>query len=362
VTIPARIQDLPPKEARLCLEVERFLLEGLRHELGAELSGGKILVAFSGGVDSTALLLVLRCLAPRLGFSLVAAHLNHNLRPEADDDAQAAQACCRELEIPCMAGSEDVAGYAREQGIGLEEAGRELRYSFLEQTRLEFKAQFVVTAHTLNDLAEDQLMRLLRGTGWPALGGMDGYDPGRRLLRPLLTISKDRLKELTVSLGVSWREDETNNDLSFLRNRVRSEILPLFLRENPGFLDSAAGLWRLARLDAGYWSKRMESLSVLEPPGGVSPKSREIPTCIETKTITIPEVVLRKTHPALRLRMFKQSLELFGKGQPLLENLLKLERTWSQGGVGKIFQFPGGKTAEILREGIVFRHTPIENP
>ncbi len=358
MTIAARIQDLPPKEARLCLEVERFLLEGLWDELEAELSGGKILVAFSGGVDSTALLLVLRCLAPRLGFSLVAAHLNHNLRPEASGDARAALACCQELDIPCVAGSEDVAGYAREQRVGLEEAGRELRYRFLEQARLEFKAQFVVTAHTLDDLAEDQLMRLLRGTGWPALGGMNGYDPARRLLRPLLMTSKDRLKELALTLEVPWREDETNRDLSFLRNRVRHEILPLFLRENPGFLDSATGLWRLARLDAEYWSERMAALSSRGPKNDVEVSSREVPTDVETNTILLPDELLREAHSALRLRMFKQSLELFGKGQPLLENLLKLERTWNRGGVGKVFQFPGGKTAEIIREGILFRHTP----
>ena len=358
MTIPARIQDLPPKGARLCLEVERFLLE----ESGADLSGGKILAAFSGGVDSTALLLVLRCLAPRLGFSLAAAHLNHTLRPRAAEDAQAVLECCRELDIPCVTGSEDVAGYARKQGLGLEEAGRELRYRFLEQERLASGAGLIAVAHTLDDLAEDQLMRLLRGTGWPALGGMDGYDPDRRLLRPLLTIPKERLKELAVSLGASWREDETNSDLSFLRNRVRQEMLPLFLRENPGFLDATAGLWRLARLDAGYWSKRLEALLPQRPTGDIEINSRKMSAVVETKTIFIPKETLREAHPALRLRMFKQSLELFGNGQPLLETLLKLEKTWVQGGVGKLFQFPGGKTAEITRQGVLFRAPSDKEP
>lgn len=124
--IPATIQDVPPKWAHFCLHVEKFI----RDDLGLDLTGKTIIVGVSGGVDSTALLLVLHYLAQKNRGQVICAHLNHQLRPEAADDADWVKAVCDLLSIPCSFRSVDVRSMAQNAGIGLEEAGRDARYDF----------------------------------------------------------------------------------------------------------------------------------------------------------------------------------------------------------------------------------------
>ena len=337
---PIRLQDLAPRSARLCLEVERFLQE----DLHLDLVGKVLLVAVSGGLDSTALLLVLSCLRPRLGCRLLAAHLDHDLRPSSSYDAEFVAGLCASLGIPCRTTKKDVAGHAKAHALGLEEAGRELRYAYLEETRHQLQADILVVAHQLNDLAEDLLMRLLRGAGWPGLAGMKAWDPDRRLLRPLLLTPRASLEELLRSQNMAWREDPTNADTAYLRNRIRHQLLPLFLRENPQFLKNAAGLWRLGRLDMDLY--HVLSFPILTPFSEGAPDGHP-------PTVFLSSQQLKCLHPALRLRTYKQALEALGQGQPLLDGLRKLDQAFLEHRRERVFQFPGGKTARVLADGIL---------
>jgi tRNA(Ile)-lysidine synthase len=338
--LPLLLQDLPPRWAHFCLGVERFL-----QETGLDLEGKCLLVAVSGGADSTALLLVLHWLTPRLGCRLWAAHLDHGLRPESPEDAAFAGALCERLGLPCLAGAVDVAQAARSRGVGIEEAGREERYAFLERARREAHADLVAAGHHLNDLAEDQVMRQLRGTGWPALAGMEALDRGRRLLRPLLLTPKRDLEELLREVGVAWREDSSNRDPAFLRNRVRSSILPALKRENPNYLEAVASLWRQGRLDRAYWDARVDELT-----GGRAALQKQA----AARRVVLGKADLMVAPPALRLRACKAALDSLGPGQALAEALLRLDHAVQRSSEGKVFQFPGGKQARVTPEGVVF--------
>jgi tRNA(Ile)-lysidine synthase len=126
----------------------------------------------------------------------------------------------------------DIKALAADSGLGLEETGRKVRYSFLERIRQTQNADWIVTGHHLGDLAEDILLRLIRGTAWPGLGGMKAKTDNR-ILRPLLLVDKRDLLRLLQSLHIDWQEDESNQDTSFRRNRIRKEIIPVLLEENP---------------------------------------------------------------------------------------------------------------------------------
>lgn len=223
--LPCRMQDLPPAGARLCMAVGRFLKEK------CGVSPHHVIVAFSGGADSTALAVILRC----LGVSLVLAHLDHRLRPESGEEAESARRFAERLGVPCMVRRVDVEALARSEGIGLEDAGRRARYAFFDSALLSERAEWVVTGHHLDDLSEDVLMRLVRGSGWPGLGGMKAVDPARRLLRPLLGTPRAELEAFLRSLGVDWIEDASNRSDAFRRNRMRNHVIPLLKAENPSF-------------------------------------------------------------------------------------------------------------------------------
>ncbi len=338
MNIPRTLQDLPPEAARFCLGVERFLTQ----ELGVRPSGA-VLVGLSGGADSTALLLALRWLGPRLGCAVHAAHLDHGLRPESCEDAEAAQNLCRALDVPCVTAREDVAALAASQGLGLEEAARKARYAFLEQAREAAGANWMAVGHTRDDLAEDVVMRLVRGAGWPALGGMAGADRERRLLRPLLLTPRSDIEAVLRGLGVAWAEDASNADRAFLRNRIRHEVLPLLARENPSFAKGVGRLWQQARLDAAWMEAEVAALPWRDEPGGV---------------LALPLDALRALPEALRLRTCKQALERLGPGQPLADNLFALDQALMSGQGGKAIQFPGAKTVEVGNGQVRFLPAP----
>jgi len=331
----AHLAEMPSKWARFCLGVETFLLE----ELGFSPKGHSLVLAFSGGLDSTALLHVLCALSPRLGTTVVAAHLDHGLREESGREAADAAITCGRFGISCVTDRRDAAALADATGQGVEAAGRTLRYAFLEEVRENHAPAIIVTAHQLNDLAEDVLMRLMRGTGWPGLGGMPAWDPRRHLLRPLLLTPRSELAGFLEAMGATHLTDPSNADARFKRNRVRESILPLFLEENPNFLETAARLWRQAALDEAWIEKEL---------GGFAQG-------VGVREVLLEEKRLRPLAPALRIRLFKRALDAMGPGESLAKTLLALESAFAEKKRGTLFQFPGSKSVSVLREGVFFR-------
>lgn len=329
---PSRLQEAAPRWAHFCLSVDRFL----RRELGVDPDGKMLVVGLSGGLDSTVLLHVLTLLAKKKRGRVIAAHFDHRLRPDSGQDADAARSFCETLGVDCVSGSGDVFEHAQSRGVGLEEAGRELRHGFLRSVADTTGADFICLAHQLDDLAEDQLMRLTRGTGWPELGGMAAFDPDRRLLRPLLLTPRRVLARYAAENGLAWREDPSNSDRAFRRNRVRQDLLPVLVRENPAYLRAAAALWRLARVDGIFWRGQLESVE-------------EVRDQEHHGEIVIPLNTLRGLPPALRLRALKRALVRLGRGQALSSTLLALDEavTDERPGGPREFAFQGGARVAV---------------
>ena len=261
--LPETIQDLPPKWAHFCLDIENFLFQ----ELQINLQGKKLLIALSGGVDSSALLIFAHTFRKRWNSDIIAAHLNHKLRTDSDREEAANQRLCETLNIFCYVGRSQVRSYCQKMHLGLEEGARKIRYSFLSALAKKYACDYLLTAHHLNDLAEDFLLRQIRGAAWPSLAGMKAYEAESKILRPFLIFPKKDLQGLVQSLNISWQEDKSNRDLTFMRNRVREQILPLFCRENTNFLTQVKQLWRQANLDRDYWQSELEERRKREEKG-----------------------------------------------------------------------------------------------
>jgi len=192
--------------------------------------GDKVLAAVSGGPDSVALVNMLAQLAPRLSITLGIAHLNHNLRPEAGDEARFVEALAQELALPFYQASEDVAAFRRRHGLSLETAAREVRYTFYKQVATTAGYRKIALGHHSADNAEMVLMNLLRGAG-PL--GLSGIPPVRDnlIVRPLIDLSREQIDTYLDGRGLTWVSDPSNADTRFTRNRIRHTLLPLIEKE-----------------------------------------------------------------------------------------------------------------------------------
>lgn len=340
------LRDLPRKYALLCLEIENFCSRELKIAPGDDL-----VLAVSGGADSLAMALIFTLLKERLGIGLHALHINHNLREEAGEDAEHARKVCTSLGMECQIVDLDTRALAEKHGIGLEEAGRMGRYELLEKFRAKLGFRFIAVAHHLGDLGEDVIMRLLRGTGWPALGGMREKDEKRRLIRPLLYQDPQSLRDMLRHSRISWREDASNADNCFKRNRVRNSLIPLLREENPNFYANIAKLREMAREDADFWQKYIEAALRVHP---WEFWERNGHFCL-----VLSKALLENLHPAARQRLFLMALQFikdrYGRGSgPRYETLRKLEEACRLKRYDKIFQFSGETEARFSGGDIVF--------
>jgi tRNA(Ile)-lysidine synthase len=199
--------------------------------------GARVLVAASGGADSTALAAMLQELAgPRRRFEIVLAHYNHGLRRTAGRDERFVVTLAHRFEVPLVVERGDVRRAAKERGQSIEEAARELRYEFLRRAAEEAGSALVATGHHSDDQAETVLMNFLRGSGLRGLAGMPirrPIAPGSAvaLIRPLLEIDRADILDYLRARDLTWVEDETNRSTAMRRNRVRHKLLPLLERE-----------------------------------------------------------------------------------------------------------------------------------
>lgn len=196
--------------------------------------GGTLLCAVSGGRDSVCLLHYLASIAPQYGFSVAAAHLNHQMRPEAQRDEDFVRSLCDALDVPFYTEAAPVYERSAQWNLSVEETGRRLRYDFLNRTADTIGAQRIATAHHAQDQAETVLLNLLRGTGTEGLGGIP---PVRgRIVRPLLQTDRAEIEGYLASHGLSHVEDSTNEDTHYARNRLRRELWPQLESINPALV------------------------------------------------------------------------------------------------------------------------------
>jgi tRNA(Ile)-lysidine synthase len=222
----------------------------------------RVVGALSGGSDSVALTSILRELHERHELCLAGlAHFNHQLRPTAERDEQVAVSIAATLAVPMLVDREDVAARARDERRSIEDAARAARYAFFERARQHFRADVIALGHTRDDQAETVLLRLLRGAGPRGLAGM--YPRRDRIVRPLLDCRRDELRAwlaTRMSRGdraANFVDDETNQDVTIPRNRVRAELMPLLEeRFNPNIVDVLADEADMAR-ETWTWLQRV---------------------------------------------------------------------------------------------------------
>jgi len=223
--------------------------------------GERIMVAVSGGADSVALLHILNGLSPILELELTVVHLDHGLRGQvSQDDARWVEDLSLRLNIPYIGGRLDPASEEEECGRSSEEAARIARYAFFREVSDRTGITTIALAHHADDQAETVLMKLLRGCSPAGLGGMrvSRQDGTLRIIRPLLSARRWELREFLTSSGESFREDLSNRDCRFLRNRLRHELLPLMEKEyNPKIKEGLIHLAGMVRDRDDYLRDRL---------------------------------------------------------------------------------------------------------
>ncbi len=265
--------------------------------------GDRVGVAVSGGADSVALLRVLLEVRGELGIVLSALHFNHQIRgADADEDERFVRALAEQHGLEFHRASADVPAYAAEHKLSLETASREARYQFFESLLQRQALDVVATGHTMDDQAETVLMRVLRGAGSKGLGGIYprkairccGGKEARYIVRPLLAVRRAEVRACLQSLDQPWREDATNADLQYTRNRIRHGLIPLLeTRFQPATVTALAQLAEVAREEEDYWERELVRIRpevVAESGAGL--------------TVNIPRLVT--LHPALQRRVLRE--------------------------------------------------------
>ena len=258
--------------------------------------GERVVVALSGGPDSTALLAVLVPIAKDLNLSLIVAHFNHGLRgAESDEDENYSRDLSEKMGLPFVSGKMDLS--KGNKGLSPEDFYRRQRYDFLNKISDDYQAQKIALGHNLPDQAETVLLNILRGSG---LEGLKGFLPMRddKFIRPLMEISRGEIISFLREKGISYRQDSSNENKRYLRNQIRSELIP-YLKEkfNPKIEQSLAQMAEILRLEDEFIRQHVDEVL----------KSSFIQR--QQNRIMLKISYVNKLPSAIRLRLFKTILE-----------------------------------------------------
>ncbi len=302
--------------------------------------GVVVVAALSGGPDSVALLDALLRAARKSGMGVVAAHLDHALRRDSAADARFCEELCDGLKVRLRSGRVRPSAQALREG-GIEEAARLTRYSFLRRVAREENASAIVLGHTLDDQAETVLMRLVRGSGALGLSAMKARDG--ELLRPLLDTRRAAVLAHLSAHRLPYRSDPTNADTTFIRNRVRHELLPLLeQRFNPNI---AEALGRTARTLAEEHAALREVAAQL--------LDRAVASAVEGVAYEL--AVLKSAPEGLGKSALREALRRFGGLRSV--SFVHVEGLWNlvnQGRGGATLPLPGSRAATVSRGRLIF--------
>ena len=222
--------------------------------------GENIVIGVSGGPDSMALLHVLVYLKRKLGMKdIVVAHLNHQIREEADEETEYVQEYCRRIGVQCYVKKVDVLKEAKNLKVSTELAGRNARYDFFEELSRQVGATKIATAHHANDNAETVLMNLLRGTGTSGLKGIEKIRDGK-YIRPLLDCYREEIEDYCIENKLNPRYDKTNEENIYIRNKIRNQLIPYIEREfNPNIVKGLNRLSTIVAKQEAYFHNIVEN-------------------------------------------------------------------------------------------------------
>lgn len=333
--------------------------------------GMRLAVGLSGGADSVALLRALHERGAEIGLVLHAAHLHHGLRgEEADADLAFARELADTLGIPFHEAHVNVAAEAQadpksgKAGETIEEAARRLRYSWFRQLLLKTPLDAIATAHTLDDQAETVVARFLRGAWTEGLSGIAPRldTPEGPILRPLLNATRPEVEAYLARLGQTWREDSSNRHLSFTRNRIRHELLPLLEAWNPRLRQHLVHLATLASDEEAWWTAEVTRLApqILLPGlpvrgGGRSAGGGQAPS------FAVDVTRFAALAPALQRRLLRHAAEQLG-AKPDFEATESLRLMAVVGRSGQKLELAQGLQAERTQRELRLTCSPVSEP
>jgi tRNA(Ile)-lysidine synthase len=327
-------------------------------KLRLPVSGETIVVAVSGGADSTALLLAIEELKNQqtLYPDVCVAHLDHRLRKSSANDAKWVSELAARLGCRSVVGRSKVAEHARANSDNLEQAARDARYAFLERTAKRVSANYVLTAHTMDDQAETVLLRLMRGSGGFGLGGMDAVRPlaknsSVKLVRPLLWARRIDTEDYCRFRKTEFLSDEMNDDQTFARVRVRKQLLPLMQSFNNRVVEALSRTAAQLREDGAVLFN--DSGALLRQAAVSSDESGDES---ETSTPALDVKVLANAPPALRRRALREWLsEARGSARRLeMVHLLAVEKLLEGNAGGRVVELPQGGRVKRRRNRLEF--------
>ena len=258
----------------------------------------RVLIGVSGGADSVTLSHVLTELRATLEIDVELAHLHHGLRPEADDDEAFCGELAEQLGLPFTSERVDVASLAARSKRSLEEQGRLSRYRFLAEQAARRGCTRIAVAHTMNDQAETFLMRALRGSGARGLGSMRPVTNER--IRPLIELRREEILAFLREHELDYRDDASNRDLRFTRNRLRHDILPRLSELNPQLVETLARNAEILRDEEDFMEKAarvaFDELASADRKSG--------------QTITLSVEALATLQIALKRRVLRRAVEV----------------------------------------------------
>ena len=306
--------------------------------------GDRVLAAVSGGIDSIALLDVLCALRSGLGYEVIVAHLDHGLRVDSAADAEFVASVASARGLAVHSRRVDVGEHARKAGLSVEAAGRELRYQFLDEVRRATDSRYFATGHHASDQAETVLMRMLRGSGTRGLAAMEPIRDGRHL-RPLLEFERGTVEAYAAARNLEYREDVTNTDTRFLRNRIRHQLLPHLESDyNPKLTSVLTHTARVLRDDDDALDR--ESQTALETV-----------VCVNTPgKIILAVTPLLRYHIAVQRRVLRRLLAQAASveaevGFDVVERLIEL----ASAGAGGVIQLGGDRRAQRTAQWLIIR-------
>lgn len=336
----------------------RRLISGWK-QAGFPTRDAAVILAVSGGADSTALLLGLNELIQRgkLSLRLTVAHLDHGLREQSKEDAAWVKRLANQLGYPVVVRRVDVQKLAAKTGDNLEQAARRARYDFLKTTAGKAHAQLILTAHTLDDQAETVLLRLLRGSAAEGLGGIEAVrklEPGSNLQvgRPLVSWARRAdVEDHCRAQRVEFRRDEMNENEEFSRVRVRKQLLPLMQSFNNKIVEALSRTATLLREDADVLS--LEAQKLLTAATTNSEFSLNGDSSLNVK-------VVASAPPAVRRRAVRLWLERERGHLRRLEmvHLVAVERLLTGDKGGRVAQLPDGGEVTRKRGWLVLNGLP----
>lgn len=309
----------------------------------------RVVIAVSGGADSVVLLHVLSCLRSEWRLTLHLAHLDHGLRPESGDDAEFVRDLAGQWRVPATVERREVSAICARHGWSIEDGARRIRYRFFWDVATQQHATHVALAHTADDQAETVLMRVIRGTGLMGLGGMPIQRPLEEtaessskllVIRPLLEVWRQEILAYVTQQQLNFRDDSTNADRVFLRNRIRHELLPLLERDyNPNIKRALTQLADHSHSDYRYLqaaTRRQWKRIVRSNPFG---------------EVTIARRAFLRQPMALQRQLVRQVIQQVKPeaGQFEFRHWVEIERLFSKRPVGTVLDLPG--QVRLRREG-----------